>query len=52
MADNVAKLIRRGAIDQAEREILLTDDVTTMGRAASCQVVIESDFAGQRTGGK
>jgi DNA-binding response OmpR family regulator len=48
MADSVAKLIRRGAIDQAEREILLTDDVTTMGRAAGCQVVIDSDFASRR----
>jgi hypothetical protein len=48
MADNVAKLIRRGAVDQAEREILLTDDVVTLGRAASCQVVIDSDFASRR----
>lgn len=48
MADNVAKLIRRGAVERAEREIWLTDDVVTLGRAASCQVVIDSDFASRR----
>jgi hypothetical protein len=48
MADNIAKLIRRGAADQAGREISLTDDVTTLGRAVSCQVVIDSDFASRR----
>ncbi len=48
MADNVAKLIRRDKSDQAGTETLLSQDVTTMGRAASCQVVIESDFASRR----
>jgi pSer/pThr/pTyr-binding forkhead associated (FHA) protein len=48
MTDNVAKLIRQGKPGQSGVEILLTDDVTTLGRAASCQVVIESDFASRR----
>lgn len=39
-----AKLIRRGSAE----EILLTDDVTTLGRAASCRIVIENDFASRR----
>ncbi len=48
MIDCVAKLIRPGRPDQTGTEILLTEDVTTLGRAASCQVVIESDFASRR----
>jgi DNA-binding response OmpR family regulator len=45
MAENVAKLIRQARPGQPRQEILLTDDVTTLGRASSCQVVIDSDFA-------
>ncbi|MEW5957443.1 MAG: FHA domain-containing protein [Chloroflexota bacterium] len=48
MADNVAKLIRRGSAPPSAREILLADDVTTLGRANNCQVVIDSDFASRR----
>ncbi len=48
MADTVAKLIRRGSAVPSEREILLTNDVTTLGRANNCQVVIDSDFASRR----
>jgi len=48
MADQVAKLIRWGRTAQTGEEILLTDDVTTFGRAATCQVVIDSDFASRR----
>ncbi len=43
-----AKLIRLGGLDRPGLEILLTDDVTTLGRAPTCQVVIESDFASRR----
>ncbi len=48
MIDCVAKLIRPGRPGQIGAEILLAEDVTTLGRAASCQVVIESDFASRR----
>ena len=48
MTDPVAKLIRRGGPGLLNQEILLTDDVTTLGRAISCQVVIDSDFASRR----
>ena len=48
MADDVAKLIRRGQTSQIKAEILLIDDVTTLGRAASCQVIIDNDFASRR----
>jgi hypothetical protein len=49
MTDNVAKLIV-GEGDTAEigREIMLTQDVTTLGRAATCQIVIDNDFASRR----
>lgn len=45
MLDSRPKLIELG---QGRREIILTDDVTTLGRAASCQIVIENDFASRR----
>ena len=46
MPDVVAKLIR---LDKPNRpETLLNDDVTTLGRAASCQIVIDSNFASRR----
>ncbi|MCB0210726.1 MAG: FHA domain-containing protein [Anaerolineae bacterium] len=48
MAETTAKLIRQGVSDRQQAEILLVDDVTTLGRAASCQVVIDSDFASRR----
>jgi hypothetical protein len=46
--NNAAKLIRCGKLGQAVAEILLDDDVTTLGRAASCQIVIDNDFASRR----
>jgi len=48
MTDRLARLIEQGKAGQAKAEILLVDDVTTLGRAASCQVVIENDFASRR----
>ncbi|MBN1991909.1 MAG: FHA domain-containing protein [Anaerolineae bacterium] len=49
MADDVAKLMVKGGMaGQGRREILLAQDVTTLGRAPSCQVVIENDFASRR----
>lgn len=49
MAENVAKLVvsggQAGAVGQ---EILLRQDVITLGRAATCQVVIDNDFASRR----
>ncbi len=48
MTDNVAKLIRRSGPGSANEEISLTEDVSTLGRAASCQVIIDSDFASRR----
>ncbi len=41
----MAKLLWLNAAGQPEREVWLVDDVTTLGRAASCQVVLESDWA-------
>ena len=48
MSDNVAKLIVRRGMASVGQEILLREDVTTLGRAASCQVVLESDWASRR----
>jgi hypothetical protein len=48
MTDKVARLIEQGKAGQARAEVLLVNDVTTLGRATSCQVVIESDFASRR----
>ena len=48
MAETVAKLIRRGEATGSNSEILLSEDVTTLGRAPSCQIVIDSDFASRR----
>jgi len=48
MAGHAAKLIRRGGPGPATQEIVLADDVTTLGRANSCQVVLDSDFASRR----
>jgi hypothetical protein len=48
MTDNVAKLIVREGMGRAGQEFVLMDDVTTLGRAASCQVVIDHDFASRR----
>jgi pSer/pThr/pTyr-binding forkhead associated (FHA) protein len=49
MPDDAARLIIRGGMPgHIGQEILLAQDVTTLGRAASCQVVIENDFASRR----
>jgi hypothetical protein len=49
MTDEVAKLVvRSGMPGRMGDEILLAQDVTTLGRAPSCQVVIDSDFASRR----
>ena len=48
MPDNVAKLIISGQVEAAEQEILLIDDVITLGRSASCQIVLGPNFASRR----
>ncbi len=49
MTDVVGKLIVVGGVTgQTGREILLEQDVITLGRAPTCQVVIDSDFASRR----
>lgn len=48
MVDVVARLIRRGEQGGGNSEIPLVDDVTTLGRAPSCQVIIDNDFASRR----
>ena len=49
MTEQVAKLvIISGFPDRIGREIPLLQDVTTMGRAPTCQIVIDSDFASRR----
>jgi hypothetical protein len=49
MVDDVAKLvIRSGMPGRLGEEVFLAQDVTTMGRAPSCQIVIDSDFASRR----
>jgi DNA-binding response OmpR family regulator len=48
MSHNIARLVVREGLGRVGQEILLTDDVTTLGRAASCQVVIDHDFASRR----
>jgi hypothetical protein len=48
MVKNAAKLIRQARPGQPGQEFLLVDDVTTLGRALSCQVVIDNDFASRR----
>jgi len=48
MSHNVARLMVREGLGRVGQEILLADDVTTLGRAASCQVVIDNDFASRR----
>jgi hypothetical protein len=48
MTDTAAKLLKLDSLNRAETEILLTDDVTTLGRATTCQVIIDSDFASRR----
>lgn len=48
MSETAAKLIRRGGLGPFGEEIALADDVTTLGRAVSCQIVIDNDFASRR----
>jgi hypothetical protein len=49
MTEDIAKLIIRGGMPtQTGQEIQLAQDVTTLGRAPSCQVVIDNDFASRR----
>ncbi len=45
---SVARLVVRAGMGRVGQEILLADDVTTLGRAATCQVVIDNDFASRR----
>ena len=45
---SIARLVVRAGWGRGGQEILLVDDVTTLGRAASCQVVIDDDFASRR----
>jgi hypothetical protein len=49
MTDQVAKLvISAGMLGQLGREVALTQDVTTLGRTPTCQIVIDNDFASRR----
>jgi DNA-binding response OmpR family regulator len=48
MTSNIARLVVRAGIGRVGQEILLADDVTTLGRAATCQVVLDNDFASRR----
>ncbi len=49
MADVVAKLVVCGGLsDRLGQEILLTQDVTTLGRAPGCQIIIDNNFASRR----
>jgi DNA-binding response OmpR family regulator len=48
MLESIAKLIVREGLGRVRQEFLLTEDVITLGRAASCQVVIDHDFASRR----
>lgn len=49
MTKLVAKLIvSSGLPNKVGQEIALTQDVTTLGRASSCQIVISNDFASRR----
>ncbi|MBI1881509.1 MAG: winged helix-turn-helix domain-containing protein [Chloroflexi bacterium] len=48
MSHNIARLLVRAGLGRVGQEILLTEDVTTLGRAASCQVIIDNDFASRR----
>lgn len=49
MTEAVAKLIIIGGVSGgSSQEVALAQDVITLGRAPSCQVVIESDFASRR----
>lgn len=48
MTDNAAKLIVRAGLGRIGQEILLLEDVITLGRARSCQVVLENDFTSRR----
>ncbi len=49
MTERVAKLIiNSGMAGKVGQEILLNQDVITLGRTPTCQVVIDSDFASRR----
>ncbi len=48
MSHNVARLVVREGLGRTGQEILLVDDVTTLGRATSCQVVLDNDFTSRR----
>lgn len=48
MADNIARLIVRTGLGRVGQEILLREDVITLGRAGSCQVVLDNDFTSRR----
>ena len=47
--EEVAKLVVSGGIpDRVGQEIALTQDVTTLGRTPTCQIVIDDNFASRR----
>jgi hypothetical protein len=48
MTSPIARLVVRAGMGRVGQEILLADDVTTLGRAVTCQVVIDDDFASRR----
>lgn len=48
MSHTIARLIVREGLGRVGQELMLVDDVTTLGRAATCQVVIDNDFASRR----
>lgn len=48
MSHNIARLVVRAGMGRGGQEILLVDDVTTLGRAATCQVILDNDFASRR----
>jgi hypothetical protein len=48
MTEEVAKLLALSASGRVEQEIPLLSDVTTLGRAANCQVVLANDWASRR----
>lgn len=48
MSYTIARLVVRAGMGREGQEILLVDDVTTLGRAATCQVVIDNDFTSRR----
>lgn len=48
MIDYIARLIQITSDSPEAGEIALTEDVTTLGRAATCQIVLDGQFASRR----